>query len=119
MKFAYTVMAPSRAGLTTIGFETLRWAAKLDRLGPIARCLPQSSGSISASGHGWGRQTVREQAARHWKIAEASRPPMTPVRLREVPCRSKDVKLGGTTEKQACSDAIGAAVPQAALGRTR
>lgn len=119
MRFAYTVMAPSRAGLTTIGFETLRWAAKFDRLGPIAKCLPQSSGTISASGHGWGRQTVREQAARHWKTAEASKPLMTPVRLREVPCRSRDVELGGTTEKQACSDVIGAAVPQAAPGRTR
>jgi hypothetical protein len=77
MRFAYMVMAPSRAGLTAIGFETLRWAAKLDRLGPVAKCLPQSSGTISASGHGWGRQTVREQAVRHWKITEASRPPMT------------------------------------------
>lgn len=44
---------------------------------------------------------------------------MTPVRLREVPCRSKEIELGDTTEKQACSDVIGATVPQAALGRTR
>lgn len=41
MNFAYTVMAPSRAGLTTTEFETLRWAAKLDRLDPIPKCLPQ------------------------------------------------------------------------------
>lgn len=68
MNFAYTVLAPSRAGLATTGFETLRWTAKLDRLDPITKCLPQSSGTISASGHSWGRQTVREQAARHWKI---------------------------------------------------
>lgn len=95
MKFAYTVMASSRAGLATTGFETLRWAAKLDRLDPITECLPRSLGTISASAHGWGRQTVREQAARHWKIAEAFRPPMTPVRLREVPCRSKEIELGG------------------------
>lgn len=43
---------------------------------------------------------------------------MTPVRLREVPCRSKEVELGVTTEKQTCSDVIGATVPQAALERT-
>lgn len=94
MKFAYTVMAPSRAGLRAIRFETQRWVAKLDRLGPIAKYLPRSPGTISGSGHGWGRQTVRDEVARHWKIAEASRPPMTPVRLREVPCRLRDVELG-------------------------
>lgn len=100
MNFAYTVMAPSREGLATTRFETLRWAAKLDRLDPITKCLPQSEGTISASGHGCGRQTVREQAARHWKIAEASRPPMTPVRLREVPCRSKEVELGASRKSK-------------------
>lgn len=43
MNLAYTVMAPFRAGLATTGFETPRWAAKLDRLDPITKCLPQSS----------------------------------------------------------------------------
>lgn len=37
MNFAHTVMAPSRAGLATTGFETLRWVAKLDRLDPITQ----------------------------------------------------------------------------------
>lgn len=46
MNFAYTVMAPSRAGLATTGFETLRWAAKLDRLDPITKCLPQSRDNL-------------------------------------------------------------------------